>query len=98
MLYYIFKLICNPQYVYYLLIYYYTFTFLYNSFIPSLYLINYFIYLPSNYLYYLYYYNIVNNNICNNINKSNNDDNDNDNDNKVTISLNNCDENKFILL
>lgn len=96
MLYYIFKLICNPQYVYYLLIYYYTFTFLYNSFIPSLYLINYFIYLPSNYLYYLYYYNIVNNNICNNINKSDNDD--NDNNKEVTISLNNCDENKFILL
>ena len=94
MLYCIFRLICNPQYVYYLLIYYYTFTFLYNSFSASLYLINYFMYLPST---YLYYYNIVNNNICNNTNESD-DNNENKEDKEVTISLNNCDENKFILL
>lgn len=92
MLYYMFKLICNPQYVYYLLIYYYTFTFLYNSLSVSLYLINYLIYVPSN---YLYYYNIVNNNSCNNINK--NDDNKNE-DKEITVSLNSCNENKFILL
>lgn len=89
MLYYILRLIYNPQYIYYLLIYYYTFTFLYNSYSASLYLINYLIYLPSN---YLYYYNIVNN-----INKSDND-NDNVNNKEVTVSLNNCDKNKFILL
>ena len=97
MLYYMFKLICNPQYVYYLLIYYYTFTFFINQLVVSLYLINYLIYVPSN---YLYYYNIVNNNSFNNINK--NDDNINednkDEDKEITISLNSCNENKFILL
>ena len=105
MLYYIFRFICNPQYVYYLLIYYYTFTFLYKSVSISLYLINYFRYLPSN---YLYYYNSVNNSISNNTNNDNNDDNDDNDDNKddnnddnkeIKISLNNYDnKNKFILL
>ena len=114
MLYYIFRFICNPQYVYYLLIYYYTFTFLYKSVSISLYLINYFTYFQSTYLYNSINKNIDNcdnnkkendndNNIDNdNSNCDNNIDNDNDNDKEITILLNNTDnttkKNKFILL
>ena len=100
MLYYIFRFICNPQYVYYLLIYYYTFTFLYKSVSISLYLLNYFTYFQTNYLY-----NSINKNIdkCDNNKTDNDTKNDNNNvDNEVTILLNNNDntikKNKFILL
>ncbi len=101
MLYYIFKFISNSQYIYYLLIYYYTLTILYNSINISLYLINNFTYFPSfiyNFIYksstYLYYYNNYNKNIDNNNNNDNNI-----NNKKITILLNNYDnQDKFILL